>query len=191
VKGNRERGLTLIEILFAMFMFLLCVGIVLSTFNSSMRTYFQGQKKIEISNTLRTSLDIFSAELRQCIGSFSTSPDGHTIDFFKYDQRKGGKCLKIRYRFDLNAHYVVRTDYDGAALQSTAIIGQDLEDATFAFDDATKRFVITLSAKNPSTNENISMQTAVTMRLGLELQAVKAIGRRISDGRSSLLRVMP
>lgn len=191
MKGRREKGLTLIEILFAFLMFLLCVGIVVSTFSSSMRTYFQGQKKIEISNMLRTSLDIFSAELRQCDGSHSISSDGRTINFFKYDQRKGGKHFKIQYRFDKEAHNVERTDYDGSVVQSTAIIGQDLDDAVFAYDSGTGRFVITLSAKNPSTEEKISLQTGVTMRNGLELQAVKAIGRKDADGRSSLLRVMP
>jgi|GEM_PF-2298827 len=191
MKGRREKGLTLLEILFAFFMFLLCVGIVVSTFNSSMSTYLQGQKKIEISNMLRTSLDIFSAELRQCDGSHSISLDGRTIDFNKYDQRKGGKRLRIRYQYDKGTRDVERSDYEGATLQSVARIGRDLEDAVFAYDSGTGRFIVTLSARNPSTEEKMSLQTAVTMRNGLELQAVKAIGRKDADGRSSLLRVIP
>jgi len=191
MKGRSERGLTLLEILFAFLMFLLCIGIIAGTFNTSMRTYFQGQKKIELSNTLRTSMDVMSAELRQCSGTYSISTDGRMISFSKHDQRKGGKHIKVCYRFDSAGHNVERKDYEGSTLLSTATIGQDLEDAVFAFDGATERFIITLSAKNPTTNEKMSLQSSVTMRNGVELQAVQATGRKTPDGSTSLIRTMP
>lgn len=198
IRKNRmaRRGFTLVEILCAAFVFLIVLGIIASMFSSLSRSYFKGNARIRLQNNLRTSLDIMSAEIRECYdnGTISVNPgplEGSEITFNKRDERKK-RLLRVDYSFDSSSGTIQRTDYDDSSgtLLSTASIGERITGVIFTYDAAGGRVSMSISGNDPDYPGvgSINLMTSVTLRSGAELLTVKYLGKSTETGRSSLIR---
>jgi type II secretory pathway pseudopilin PulG len=192
---KRDKGFTIYEILVASFIFLIFLGIIAVTFSSLTRTYIQGNVKIRLQNTMRTSLDIMSAEIRECYDKATiivSSPgpaSGETISFNKRDERKN-MPLKVEYAFDPDTGSIQRTDFNESTgdTLSTASIGENIRGLTFTFESSNNRVEIRISGADSNYPQigTVELMTSVTLRSGAELLTVKSIGKKEITGESSL-----
>lgn len=192
-RPGKTAGLTLLEIIFACAIFLVLMGIIATTFQSTTKTYFHGNKKMKLQNYLRTILDVMSAELRQCydIDSIiiSAGMAGPDIRFNKSDTRKKMK-LTVEYVFNPSQGTVIRNDYDivSGTQMSSATLGENVDQLVFIFDAAKKEVIMLIKGDDPDSPSTgtIELKTAVTLRSGEDLMAVKYTGVKQESGASSL-----
>lgn len=198
-KRRNAAGLTLIEIVFACAIFVIFMGIIASTFSSTLRSYFQGNAKIRLQNTLRTILDVISSDLRQCTDTTSVQitpgpTEGDKIRFEKSDARKRMNVI-VEYVFNFDVGSITRNDYDAdsKAHMSTAVIGENISSLTFYHDTNTRKVTIRIAGINPAYHNvgTIQLETAVQFRSGEELMTVRSIGSKEGSGASCLLVTSP
>jgi len=189
-------GLTLIEIILACFLFLLCMGVIASTFSATAKTYFQGQKRLELQHTMRTCLDIMSSEIREVHLPSATNPSasGGNITFEKYDNMKQ-QNLTVTYSLVQTV-----TDPDNGEIHrddghSHVIIGKGISSLDFVYDDVNGIVNINISALNPTTRGPITYTTAVTLRTGtaanVDLLATQSTGKPDHSGASNIWEIAP
>ena len=181
---RKSNGLTLIEILLACFLFMLCLGVVVSTFSATARTYFNGQKRLEMQSVIRSSLDIMCSEMREMYGNPTIGMGGADITYDKFDNLKGKKLIRVDYHYDKDGENIRRRDYDGAGMLSEARIGSDIKNLHFTY--VNRKVTIDIVAEDPVTREMVTYTTCVVVRSGTESLSVKSIGRKEKTGSSSL-----
>jgi hypothetical protein len=195
--------MTLLEIVLACFLFLLCLGIITSTFSSSVRIYSKGNARLRAQQKMRVALDVLSSELRACYDTaippggqlIIANPGpitGRAISFHKFDERKGG-AIQVSYTFDPAAQTLTRQDFDlSGRILSTSPIADTIDDVTFTWDGATHSVNLRIAAMNPSTNNpDIIYETSIATRTGNDLLSVKAVGRKGASDTSSLIYALP
>lgn len=179
-----QAGLTLIEIILACFLFLLCLGVIASTFSAISKTYFSGQKRLETQNLIRTTLDIMASELREMYGP-PLAVSGGTITFRKYDNLKA-MVLKVTYSFDAATGTVIRDDE-----HSTAHIGGNITGLSFDASGGPRTISIVALSKDPVTQKDLRYETTVATRSSAELLSVRSTGRAEGAGASCLWQSSP
>jgi prepilin-type N-terminal cleavage/methylation domain-containing protein len=205
-------GFTLIEMMLACFIFLLCMGVLASTFSRAVKTYFQGNERLLIQQKYRTALDVMSAELRACYdndvppgGDLVITPGplgGSRIEFHKVDARKypglGNQAIIVSYY--LNGPRIMRNDSTiGGTVLSTTEICDKISSVAFLLTQGNPQgnspiIRITITGLNPTTSRlEGTYQTSVTLRSNVELLGVQgmATGKKEPRETSTFFHASP
>ncbi|MDQ7826623.1 MAG: hypothetical protein RDV48_27720 [Candidatus Eremiobacteraeota bacterium] len=192
------RAFTMIEVMLGLFLFLLCIGIIMGTFSTLSRTYLKGSSRMKLEASLRTTLDVMCDEIRSIYeGDLIITPQcagASSILFKKYDYRKG-MFTKVYYGVDSSKCAVQRSDYDPAvgltAPLSTAWIGENVDHVSFYNSSPLRIVTISLYGTDPVTKDQILLQNVASYRSSEELLPVKATGKKAPTGSSTLLKAVP
>jgi len=184
MSGRRRahRGMTLLEMMIAVGLFFLCMGMTFTIFYDGFKDVHQGKQRLKIQNDTRTALDIMLTELREgvTIHTEATLLQGsgtNSIEFTKMDPFKG--LLRIRY--DVSNKKVRRTEI---STNVEAFIGENVaspNDLNFRYADAGQSAVIiTLKETDPHNRVKLPFTLLTEAKLrALNPTATVDNGRRV------------
>lgn len=198
---KKGAGMTLIEILLVCVLFMMCLAMITKIFSSISNSLMQSRKKILIMNSLRSSLDILSSELRECYGPdnaniaiYDAGPDmGERVRFNKRSQRKN-KGVTVEYSLDSDKGSIQRNDYalETGELLSSAYIGDYISKIKISRELAGDRMItISVEAVNPTDKSTIHLDTSATIRSGEELASFNSKGKKRKTGSPDIGRIRP